>query len=325
MPSSLQKSLPSMVVHADWGINPNKRWMARSTLQDGRYVAHAPEPVDDASTLIHRLRLETNDDATILVGFDFPIGLPVEYAKKAGVQEFLALLPELGRGEWSDFYRVAERLDQISLQRPFYPFNGLPKGSKKQQHLLDGLNVASMNDLRRRCDKPHPGRPQAAAPIFWTLGANQVGKAAISGWRDLLAPALRSPDLDVAVWPFEGKLNDLLQQRRTVIAETYPAEFYRHLGLNVRSKRDQVDRQANASTLLRWANENNIVPTREMRSTIEDGFGPLSDGDDRFDAAVGLFGMLNIILGHRASGEPEDRATHKVEGWMLGQLANPNE
>jgi hypothetical protein len=321
LPSSLQGSLPSMVAHADWGINPNKRWMARATLQDGRYVAHAPEPVGDTSTLVHRLRLETNDDATVLVGFDFPIGLPIEYAKKADVQEFLALLPELGHGEWSDFYRVAERPDQISLQRPFYPQR---PGGTKMRHLLDALDMESSEYLLRRCDKAHGDR-QAAAPIFWTMGAKQVGKAAISGWRDLLAPALRSPDLDVAVWPFDGTLNDLLQQRRTVIAETYPAEFYRHLELNVRSKRDQVDRQANASTLLRWANENNIVPSREMRSTIEDGFGPLSDGDDRFDAAVGLFGMLNIVFGHRASGEPEDGATHKVEGWMLGQLANPNE
>ena len=30
-----------------------------------------------------------------------------------------------------------------------------------------------------------PGR-RAAAPIFWTLGAQQVGKAAIAAWRELL-------------------------------------------------------------------------------------------------------------------------------------------
>jgi len=28
--------------------------------------------------------------------------------------------------------------------------------------------------------------------MFWTLGGNQVGKAAISGWRELLAPARRA-------------------------------------------------------------------------------------------------------------------------------------
>lgn len=287
-------------------------------MQDGRYVAQAPEPVDDTSTLIHRLRLDVSNDATILVGFDFPIGLPVGYAERAGIQEFLALLPELGRGEWGDFYRVAERPEQISFQRPFYPQR---PGGTKIQHLLDALDMESSYRLLRRCDRAHGDR-QAAAPIFWTMGAKQVGKAAISGWRDLLAPALRSPDLDVAVWPFEGRLNELLQQRRTVIAETYPAEFYRHLGLNVRSKRVQADRQANAPTFLRWADENSIALSREMHSTIEDGFGSLSDGDDRFDAAVGLFGMLNIVSGRRSSGEPDDPTVRQVEGWMFGQLAD---
>lgn len=294
--------------------------MARAALRNGQYVAHAPEPVGDASTLIHRLRLYAAADTTILLGFDFPIGLPLSYAERMGVKEFLALLPEFGSGEWSDFYDVAERAEQISLRRPFYPKR---PSHTRLHHLLDTLDVESVDHLLRRCDKAHAGR-QAAAPIFWTMGAKQVGKAAISGWRDVLAPALRSPVLDVAVWPFDGTLDELLRQRHSVIAETYPAEFYRHLGLDVRSKRDRADRQANAPALLRWADEINVALSPEMRSAIEDGFGSLSDGDDQFDATVGLFGMLNVVLGRRSPGEPEDSTICRIEGWMLGRSSDSN-
>ena len=45
--------------------------------------------------------------------------------------------------------------------------------------------------------------------MFWTLGGNQVGKAMIVGWRDLLAPARRAGG-DVAIWPFDGALAELM-------------------------------------------------------------------------------------------------------------------
>ena len=45
--------------------------------------------------------------------------------------------------------------------------------------------------LLRRCERGGNGHKQACC-LFWTLGGNQVGKAAIIGWRDVLAPALRN-------------------------------------------------------------------------------------------------------------------------------------
>jgi len=42
-------------------------------------------------------------------------------------------------------------------------------------------------------------------------------------------------------------------------------------------------------------------------------------GDDAFDAVVGLFGMLQVCLGQRATGEPDDREIREVEGWILGR------
>lgn len=92
----------------------------------------------------------------------------------------------LGKGPWADFYNPAARADEISLVRPFYP--RAPGGTSKQQ-LLDALGVGCSEELLRLCDRPTAARGKACE-IFWTLGANQVGRAAIHGWRDLLAPAV---------------------------------------------------------------------------------------------------------------------------------------
>ena len=72
------------------------------------------------------------------------------------------------------------------MTRPFYPARPGPRGSVKRDDLPAALGLESYDVLQRLCDRGHPDR--SAAVLFWTLGGNQVGKAAISGWRDVIAP-----------------------------------------------------------------------------------------------------------------------------------------
>jgi hypothetical protein len=189
-----------------------------------------------------------------------------------------------------------------------------------------GLGLAVGDELLRACDRAHAGR-HAAAPIFWTLGAQQVGKGAIAGWREVLAPALRAADLAVAIWPFSGRLRDLFRRARVVVAETYPAECYAHLAVDLRrgatngrsGKRQPASRAANAGALLAWAQTAGVLLAPALVSAIEGGFGRRASGEDQFDAVVGLFGMLNVVLGRRPPGEPEDERVRHIEGWILGQ------
>jgi hypothetical protein len=59
-----------------------------------------------------------------------------------------------------------------------------------------------------------------------------------------------------------------------------------------------------------------------LQLQIDDGFGSTSHGEDAFDAFVGLVGMINVISGRRAPGEPrDDEHVTTVEGWILGQEA----
>ena len=313
---------PQMVTHADWSKNPKKRWCSAATLDaDGRYRIGAPEPVGDLSAYFTRLLSGVGADAVILNGFDFPIGLPKSYADKVGITRFRSALPRFGRGRWRDFYRPADKRSAISVTRPFYPTS--PPGTRRQ-HLVEGLGMEDFGELYRRCEK-QPGRNRAAA-LFWLVGGSQVGAAAITGWRDLLGPALANKDIAVSIWPFDGDLAELLKRPGVVVAETYPADVYRHLDLeirrNKRSKRRRLDRAENAGAMNCWARTRQVHLTDRLRKEIADGFGEKPDGEDRFDAVVGLLGMLDVVLGNSPSGEPGDAAT-QIEGWILGQPVTP--
>ena len=87
---------PNVVYHADWGSNEKKRWCAKATLgTDGHYTAFAPEPVGNLSSVIERLRKEIGETGCAFTGFDFPIGVPEFYARRAGISNFRELLSKL--------------------------------------------------------------------------------------------------------------------------------------------------------------------------------------------------------------------------------------
>ena len=305
---------PTHIYHADWGTAPSKRWLARATLNaDDRYTVHAPALIEDYVNMIPSIRKQIDDGGCALVGFDFPIGIPASYAVQAGVSAFKPFLRELGNREWADFYNVATVRSEISLRRPFYPFS---PGGKRQAHLLEALGLNEIDDLRRECEKKHAGR-RAACSLFWTLGANQVGKGAIVGWRDVVAPALNNGK-DVFLWPFDGDLIDLLQPGMIVVVETYPAECYGwFLTESLRGKGKQEVRRAVGSHLTKWAASLDLSLEPNLLGMIENGF---PEGDDAFDAVVGLIGMIEVVTGRRQPGEPNENRIRLLEGWILGQV-----
>lgn len=314
--------LPAVVAHADWSLSPAKRWLAMARLDaSGRYRAAAPQPVGDPATLLARLGEEAGQGGLFL-GLDLPLGLPSAYARRAGIDDFAVWFLGLGRGAWVDFFEVAGRPEEIALTRPFYPRR---PGGAKRRHLIDALGLEGPRDLLRVCDLPTGARPAAAA-TFWTIGAQQVGKAALSAWSELLLPARRAGA--VRLWPFDGDLGDLLRERAAVVAETYPGEIYRHLGIRFRrpdgrraSKRNRGDRAAEAPVLRAAARRLDVGLAAPLGRAIGAGFDAAAGGEDGFDASVGLLGMVNVLRGHRPPWDPVDPGLRKVEGWILGQAA----
>jgi hypothetical protein len=320
-------ALPRYISHADWGVEPRKRWRAVGELVGGNgYELHVPESVGTTGSITERMGVSPAQGESVLLGFDFPIGLPRNYAQAAGITSFKQALLAFGAEPWERFFDVAEHPEEIGLHRPFYPAGAGIRGQHTRQALMDALDLDASGMLRR-CEHAHSHR-RAANPLFWTLGGAQVGKGALIGWREMIAPALREAPDKVGLWPFDGPLPTLIGTRRLVVAETYPAEFYTPLDVRFgrRSqngrwgKRQQQNRRAQAQALLHPAATVGASVTESLAAEIIDGFGSRSDGEDRFDAVVGLLGMLHIVLGKLPEGAPpNDDAVLSVEGWILGR------
>ena len=52
---------------------------------------------------------------------------------------------------------------------------------------------------------------------------------------------------------------------------------------------------------------------------IAGGFGPHGNGEDAFDAMVGLLGMIKHLHDGAQVEAPTDRTIRAVEGWIIGQ------
>lgn len=307
------RPIVDILVHADWSVSPKKRWAARAEWAAG-WKLTSVEPVGPTAAFLGDL-LTAASTHRVLAGFDFPIGLPNRYGEKTGEADFSALLRRIGTGRWSDFADVARMADEISIERPFYPARSL-KGVTRDE-LIRGLGVPRFDDLFRQCERGTGGR-RAACPIFWTLGGQQVGKGALSGWVEVVKPAQAG---GASVWPFDGSLQHLSQEPGLVIAETYPAEAYGHVGVRFaqsESKTNQSHRKSKAGAIHAWADRHAVKLAAPVISLIDDGFGDTKSGEDQFDALLGLLGMIEVADGRR-SAAPPGRATDPWEGWIIGQ------
>jgi hypothetical protein len=223
-----------------------------------------------------------------LAGFDFAIGLPSFYVDRNtaaffGKFSFPDLLTHLTEERWAGFFSAAARADDISLTRPFYPHRAT--AGVRREHIVNRLGCTHFNQLLRQCDRATVRRG-AASPLFWTVGPKQVGKAALSGWREVLVPARQR---QARLWPFDGVLASSASHVLT-IAETYPAESYRHVGINLHSgmsKRNQGHRTKALAGINDWCKANRIVLSKEVAEAVEGGFGAKKSGEDPFDAFAG--------------------------------------
>ena len=322
-------------------MQATKRWMTIACRRRGSWMVGAPEPVGPPETLLARLRRLATDicvpsGGAIAFGIDCPLGLPRAFVQRhpgigGSFRDFLNALPA-GRGPVGPaFLEVCQTLEEVGGTRPFYPQRGL-RGMSRASHAA-ALGLAGADALSRLCDRATPTRP-AGAPVFWTLGANQSGKAAISAWRDLVLPALASETGLLRLWPFDGSLagcavDAAVRPGLVTLAETYPAEALDQLGLRLArsgsaptmrgSKRRQSDRAALGIGLLAALDRLGASADNRLRDMALGGFGSDAAGEDRFDSVVGLLCVLSVLCGQRHDSIPDDAWVQRWEGWVLGQ------
>ncbi|MBY0335623.1 MAG: DUF429 domain-containing protein [Acetobacteraceae bacterium] len=304
-----------IAAHADWSVDPRKRWACVARRDATGWRATAPRPVGDPAGFAASLLAEGGPAA---LGLDLPLGLPRGYAAGRAEADFPAFLA--ARATDAGFFAVNPGLETVCAARPFYPARPA-KGMTRAAHAA-ALGLEGAGGLNRWCDRATATRP-AGAPVFWTLGANQSGKAAIAAWRDWLAPALAA-GAPYALWPFAGKLAGLLEPGRLAIAEVYPAEALRQLGLRMGgSKRDAEARRRLAPALLAAMDGLGVRPDGALRDAAQAGFGADAAGEDRLDCVLGLLALIAVLDGARADFVPDDPWVRRWEGWVLGQRELP--
>lgn len=309
---------PAIVAHADWSVRAEKRWLCVASRAGDRWSVRC-EAAGPVGTLLDRLVREAAGGAALL-GVDAAIGLPRAYAARhaAGAADFPDFLARLPPG--AAFFDVCDGIEEVGPARPFFPRTGRGRPRRGEQAARLGLDGADA--LLRVCDRRTPTRP-AACPLFWTLGPSQVGRASLSFWQDVLRPALAASARPL-LWPFDGELPALLAPGRVVVAETYPAEAMRQLGLAMAgSKRRQADRLALAAPLLACLARLGAQTDARLAAGLADGFadatGAPPTGEDRFDSLLGLLGLLQAIAEPGRCAAPASPAIRRWEGWILGQ------
>ncbi len=306
-----------IAAHADWSVDPRKRWACVGRRGGGGWAVEAPRPVGDPAGFAGALLAEGE---AVALGLDLPLGLPRAYAARRPEAGFVAFLA--ARAGDAAFFEVNGGLETVCDARPFYPARPA-RGMTRHGHAR-ALELGSAAGLSRLCDRATSARP-AGAPLFWTLGANQSGKAAIAAWRDWLAPALAT-GAPYALWPFAGPLASLIAPGRLALAEVYPAEALRQLGLRMPAggKRHPAARAALGPGILAVARALGAEPSAELREAAGAGFGSDAAGEDRLDCVLGLLAMLPVLDGARADFVPDDPWVRRWEGWVLGQAELPN-
>jgi len=287
----MARTLPRGILTVDWGATAAKRQVCAASLRGGRYTVDPPVSVADPASL--------ELPPGVLAAFDCPLGFPAEYAALAGLRGFRDALHLLGDGAFARFWEPSGAAADICVERPFYPSK--PAGASRTE-LERALGAAAF--ALRRCD-----RATGAGPMFWLVGAKQVGRSCICVWRDVLQPRLDS----LSLWPFDGPMERLFAGGRPVVAEMYPAFLVRTLGVAVENKRDGLARKRAGKAIVERVEGVDIAP---VRSLLLDGFGPSAAGEDAFDATVSAIALAKM-LNEGAVPEPPDDV-RAVEGWILG-------
>lgn len=305
-----------IIWHADWSISAKGRWVAKADRTDDGWQINTIEPVGELDAFRASLR-EMGRTQKVWLGLDMPIGFTSNWFDGANVKDFKALMELLETDVWQDFFDVCRLPEEITHQRPFYPKSSGKKGSVKRDHLIQALGLSTFSDLHRRCELPTDART-AACPPFWTLGANQVGKAMLHGLQNLILPGFRD---GFNIWPYSGDLAACTNQSGVTLIETYPGEIYGWLELSKLTKSSKSSRADAMIKICDYGTRYAISITPALMANIKDGFDPKQGKDDAFDALIGVMGLIDIAEGRRPENLPRTSAILEREGWIVGMNA----
>ena len=260
-----------------------------------------------------RWSVSTAPADSVLIGVDAPIGLPVAYARAAGIDRFL---PWLRRADGAGSRAVVPRRGESGGHRCGPTL--LPAAAGR------GASCPPGGGSRPVVVRRPPPRLRPLAAVGPTRGVavlddgRQPGR---QGCGDAVGRSRQRP----------GGAGVALRRRprgpgsraagRSSPRPTRPPSAGTWAWRGARVRASAVRPIASAAPRPWPAPPDDWAwsSRRTSRAALHDGFGAASTGEDAYDAFVGLLGVVNVLRGGRSAGPPPG-APHAttVEGWILG-------
>jgi alkylated DNA nucleotide flippase Atl1 len=280
------RTVPDAIICADWSKYPGKRqaWIAEP--QELRL-----RPLR-ASSLTVRTLVEAAEctlrEGFVLVAFDAPIGVPSSYLDAARTilnmedrTTFVDWLPiALGRAGFCDPVRNPE---DWSPARPFFQVQAGEGGRK----MFEVAAAAYGIDLWRGIEKETRGNSVFAFGL-----PGQVAPAAQALWRELVAAL----DTGVAIWPFDGSLEELAARRSVIACEIYPRAAYgTALGAALPARQRSIAKTKPEVRAVEVASLKGAEWVRTWEVEIEPDALAV-ESEDHFDALMTAAAVLRLTL-----------------------------
>ena len=201
--------LPDVVAHADWSVSAAKRWVAVAAPSTTGATSWRPS----SPSVSAGERLARSGGAEPIVWPTATVRCCSGSICHSGCQWPTAAGPgsptwrsgcrvdaDLGRsGRRQHHRRRSRRLGRCTRPVPAAP--AATTSSKRPWGRDRSTSCAAPASANRRSTR-------AACPVFWTLGANQVGRGAVLAWREVVREG------GCRLWPFDGDLPSLVRGGR---------------------------------------------------------------------------------------------------------------
>lgn len=334
MPPTVNYPRPLTFISADWASNKsrNKRSVHVAVLRhDGRVCVERVTPPTTGRTA-HKWNLKgllrlgdewARSGASVIIGVDVALGVPVAYLKRRKAQTFLEWLGSapgaLGK-ETESSTRCYTGPVPWSVDDPFFNLTSNPKPARRDSGVFVELRRRVGDELLyRRFDQKTGAQP------LWALNkGGSVGSGTRDFWRDLVEElGERKPSF--RVWPFEPPGVSPVDSRRITLAETYPALAYSvalasalhdrpprlvQIGKTVTDRRRRVCERVKGMS---WFERTSW----EHRGKLDEAFDGAFRNEDHFDSLLTALAVVRCAL-ERPEGLYDEKAVDRTaEGGML--------
>ncbi|QRK05242.1 hypothetical protein JQX13_34295 [Archangium violaceum] len=300
---------PRVYICCDWGKEFDKRAVFLTDTRTRRIRFAGRSPFLSAAGTPWSVRealacaREFAPKSSVVLAFDVPLGVPLSYFHAAkryapwtSIKTFVDWLPLACRHR--GFLESSNTASTWRVDRPFFAVPAGKGSLKAFEAEATRYGVLLLRSIERQA---------CAKPVFVTSGIpGSVGSAAIEFWRELVDVLAGSRDF--ALWPFEGKLDTLLNAHRIVLAEMYPRAAYsvalsssppeERARLKI-AKNDEGCRRAALRELLdsKWVRDEQVVLTPE---DVESA----AVSEDSFDALITAAALLRCALDGTPLSQP---------------------